>query len=44
VAVGAKAQGQGVAPATSPAQLESQVAANWWEPRYPRLRYQGGRG
>src|SRR5262249_40523785 len=39
VAVGAKAQEQGLATVTTPAQLESMVEANWWEPRYPRLRY-----
>jgi malate dehydrogenase (oxaloacetate-decarboxylating) len=40
LAVGAKAQEQGLAVATTPAQLERRLAAAWWEPRYPRLRYQ----
>ena len=37
LAVAAKAQEQGLAPATTAAELERQVAASWWEPRYPRL-------
>jgi malate dehydrogenase (oxaloacetate-decarboxylating) len=41
LAVGAKAQEQGLAPATTAAQLESMVEAHWWEPRYPQLRYKG---
>jgi malate dehydrogenase (oxaloacetate-decarboxylating) len=41
LAVGAKAQEQGVAPPTSPAELERRVAAHWWEPRYPRLVRKG---
>jgi malate dehydrogenase (oxaloacetate-decarboxylating) len=39
-AVGAKAQQQGLATATTPAELESKLEANWWEARYPRLRHQ----
>jgi malate dehydrogenase (oxaloacetate-decarboxylating) len=42
VAVGAKAQEQGLAAPTAPAELERLVGANWWEPRYPRLRHRGG--
>jgi malate dehydrogenase (oxaloacetate-decarboxylating) len=40
VAVAAKAQGEGVALRTAD-DLERAVEANWWEPRYPRLRYKG---
>jgi malate dehydrogenase (oxaloacetate-decarboxylating) len=43
VAVGAKAQEQGLAAATPPGELERLVEAKWWEPRYPRLRHRGGR-
>jgi malate dehydrogenase (oxaloacetate-decarboxylating) len=39
LAVAAKAQEQGVAPRTAQVGLERLVDANWWEPRYPRLRY-----
>jgi malate dehydrogenase (oxaloacetate-decarboxylating) len=38
VAVGAKAQEQGLATPTPPAELERLVEAYMWEPRYPRLR------
>jgi malate dehydrogenase (oxaloacetate-decarboxylating) len=44
VAVGAKAQEQGLAAPTSPAELQRLVEANWWEPRYPRLQHRGGDG
>jgi malate dehydrogenase (oxaloacetate-decarboxylating) len=44
LAVGAKAQEQGLATATTPAHLDSSLAATWWEPRYPRLRYQRTEG
>ena len=40
-AVGAKAQQQGLATSTSE-ELEVLVNANFWEPRYPRLRYKAG--
>jgi malate dehydrogenase (oxaloacetate-decarboxylating) len=43
LAVGAKAQEQGLAPATPPGELERRVDANCWEPRYPRLRYRPGK-
>jgi malate dehydrogenase (oxaloacetate-decarboxylating) len=41
VAVGAKAQEQGLAAATAPGELEQLVEANCWQPRYPRLRLRG---
>jgi malate dehydrogenase (oxaloacetate-decarboxylating) len=41
LAVGAKAQQQGLATPTTPAELERLVDSNWWEPRYPRLRFRG---
>jgi malate dehydrogenase (oxaloacetate-decarboxylating) len=44
LAVGAKAQEQGVATAATPTQLESRLETIWWEPRYPRLRYQRTEG
>jgi malic enzyme len=43
LALGAKAQQQGLA-ANQPAELERLVDANcWWEPHYPRLRSKGRR-
>lgn len=43
LAVGSKAQQQGLATPTSSKELERLVHANLWEPRYPRLRYLGKR-
>jgi len=43
LAVGVKAQQQGLAPSTTTAELERLVAANWWEPNYPRLQYKEGK-
>jgi malate dehydrogenase (oxaloacetate-decarboxylating) len=39
VAVAAKAQEEGLAVRSSPTELERLVDTNWWEPRYPRLRF-----
>jgi malate dehydrogenase (oxaloacetate-decarboxylating) len=39
LAVGRKAQEQGLATVTTGTQLEKGVEAHWWEPCYPRLRY-----
>ena len=43
LAVGAKAQQQGLATPTTPTELERLVDANCWEPRYPRLWCKGAR-
>jgi malate dehydrogenase (oxaloacetate-decarboxylating) len=43
LAVGTKAQQQGLATPTSSKELERLVNANLWEPRYPRLHYKGDR-
>ena len=43
LAVGTKAQQQGLATRTSFNDLERLVNANFWEPRYPRLHYKGDR-
>lgn len=39
--IGAEAQRQGLAPPTTPEELDRRIDARWWQPRYRRLRRQG---